>query len=169
MKLRSTRRGYVTTAALAMGAGLVLATPASASAQTIITTMAVQPNLSSSNCAGGGSYVGSGSTTLSNGTFTTGFCAYPNHGIGTANDIYQKTGGSPTSIYFTWEFTDAYGGVSVNRQPLSGPFGVSAGQTVSAQGRYPSPGIQSTSGNAGCVRGVLIQGADTFTTRVVCY
>jgi len=153
------------TAAALASAFAIAGTPSPA----IAGNMTVQSPMSLSSCDGGGTYVGSGSNSLSNGTFSAGFCAYANHGIGTANDQYKKTAGSTVSVYFTWEFTNSNGGVSVNRQPFSGPFTVSAGQTVSAQGRYASPGIQSTSGSAGCVRGVMKVGADTFTTRVVCY
>lgn len=137
--------------------------PAWAGGMSINSTSAID------NCTGGGTYIGGGSNSLSNGSFTSGFCAYSNHAIGTANDQYKKTSGSTVQVYFTWEFTNSNGGVSVNRQPATGPIAVSSGQTISAQGRYPSPGIASTSGSAGCVRGVMSVGADTFTTSVRCW
>lgn len=120
------------------------------------------------SCSGGSSFRGSGSASLSNGTLSAGFCTYSAGGVGTVNIQYSKTGGSSTTVRFAWEWVDRTGSNPTGRRYDNGSFTIAAGQTRTFTWKYASPGVYSPSGNAPCRRGVLIQGANTYSTRIVC-
>lgn len=131
-------------------------------------TGTLAPGLALNSCSGGSSFRGSGSTSLSNGTLSAGFCTFGAGGVGTVNIQYAKTGGSATTVRFAWEWVDTTGSNPTGRRYDNGSFSISAGRTRTFTWNYASPGVYSPSGNAPCRRGVLIQGNNTFSTRIVC-
>lgn len=121
------------------------------------------------NCAGRGSFVGSGANSLSNGTLSAGFCRYSAGGVSTATVKYAKTAGAAVTATLCWEFVSANGSTASGRTcDPEGSFTISAGQTFSQRWPYASPGRYSPSGTTPCLRGVLKVGPDAFSTRVVC-
>ena len=121
-----------------------------------------------------GTYFGTGSSGLSNGTLSAAFCHYAgSHGISQVNIEYKKTSGDPVTLRFAWEFTAANGSSSYSRQYDAGAFTESTGQTKTYTWQYADPGLRTPTSNAPCVRGVLEQYVNgslmyTFSTKVVC-
>lgn len=126
---------------------------------------------STSSCTGGGTYIGTVGGSLTNGYLSAGFCKYGGRGISTANDQYDRYTGTPGTIavYFSWEFTNSAGSTIDNRKPYSTARYVAAGQTVTGQGSYSTPGALPYYASDNCVRGVMQSGGQVYTTRVLCY
>lgn len=121
-----------------------------------------------------GTYFGSGSNSLSNGTLASAFCHYAgSHGISQVNIEYKKTAGDPVTLRFGWEFTASNGSSSYGRVLDNGAFTQTVNTTKTFTWQYADPGVRTPTGNAPCVRGVLLQYLNgvvqyTFTTSVVC-
>ncbi len=144
--------------------GLLLAPGAVANAAPSVAPAAVD------SCTGGSVYRGQGGNTLSNGTLTAGFCRYTSSQyIGTANVSYKKTAGATvTGARLAWEFVSSSGSTAGSRFYAPGTYSVSAGDTISYQFKYASPGKSPASNQENCWRGVLVSGGETYSTRVVC-
>lgn len=122
----------------------------------------------STACTGGATYRGSGSASLTNGTLAASVCRFSPGGVATVNIQYVKTGGSAVTVRFAWEWVDRTGSNPTGRRYDQGSFSISSGQTRGFQWTYASPGVYAPSGNAPCVRGVLTQGSNVYSTRIIC-
>ena len=141
---------------------------------TLVGLMALAPGAHASqqtdyslNYCYSGTYVGSGSNNLSNGTLSFGWCKTSSNAATTITVKYSKCCGTNVTATFGYEWVSSGGTVTAGRHWESGSTTIQASQTWGVRFQR-SPAEPAPSSTTPCIRGLIKADGVVYSTRVVC-